>query len=286
MFSLLEMLGRAAPRLNIVDVGAMWMDAEVPYRALLKGDAHVVGFEPVQAECDKLNALKMKNQVYLPYFIGDGSERTFYLCAASMTSSVYEPNMALLNRFQELGEVTRPVSQTKVATKRLDDIPEVERVDYLKVDVQGGDLDVLKGARRLLKDCAAVQTEVEFIPMYKGQPLFAEVDIFMREQGFLLHGLGPSLMGRTFKPLVPGPGGQRVNQLIWSDAVYVKDFMRFGELSPEVLLKTAIILHEVYGSCDLAALALQHYDTKVTKGLWKHYMTRLCRGTPPEPFPL
>jgi FkbM family methyltransferase len=270
-----------------VDVGAMWMGMEfVPYRALLKGDTHVVGFEPVQAECDRLNALRMPKHTYLPYFVGDGTQRTFYLCAASMTSSLYEPNMPLLSRFNQVDDLTRPVSQTPVQTKRLDDIQEVTRVDLLKVDVQGADLDVLRGSPRLLKNCGVVLTEVEFIHLYKNQPLFADVDAYMRGQGFLLHCLG-GLSGRAFKPIAPGGDvSAKVNQVLWSDATYVKDFMRFSELEPDQLLRIAIILHEMYVSCDLAALALQHYDAKTGKGLWKTYMTRLCGGVAPPPQPL
>ena len=49
-----------------------------------------------------------------------------------------------------------------------------------------------------------------------------------------------------------------IRQFLWGDAVYVKDFTRLGDLTPEQLLKLAAIVHDVYGSPDLAALALQH----------------------------
>jgi hypothetical protein len=43
-------------------------------------------------------------------------------------------------------------------------------------------------------------------------------------------------------------------------------------------LKLAIILHEVYGSIDLAALALNRYDALTNQGLWKAYLTKLTSG--------
>ena len=46
-----------------------------------------------------------------------------------------------------------------------------------------------------------MQTEVEFVPLYKKQPLFAEVDIALRELGFVFHRFG-GMAGRTMKPLV------------------------------------------------------------------------------------
>src|SRR5436853_561180 len=127
------MLGRACPRIDIVDVGAMWLNTEeLSYRRLLKGDAHVVGFEPAQAECDKLNAMRMKNHRYLPYFIGDGAERTFHQCNRVQTCSLYEPNTPLVSRFSDLEDIMIPAGTSRVQTRRLDDVPEVTSVDFLK----------------------------------------------------------------------------------------------------------------------------------------------------------
>src|SRR5262245_31867676 len=97
-FSLIDFLGDRSPLINIVDVGAMWVNlGDVPYPNLLKQDKfRITGFEPQQAECDKLNAMKMPGCTYLPYLIGDGGERTFYECNFPMTSSMYRPNTRLL----------------------------------------------------------------------------------------------------------------------------------------------------------------------------------------------
>jgi hypothetical protein len=178
------------------------------------------------------------------------------------------------------------VQRTPCQTRRLDDIPEVTNIDLLKIDVQGGELGVIKGAERHLKNAVMVLTEVEFVEMYSGQPLFADIDAELRRQGFVIHMLG-ALQGRAFKPIsVNGNPERGLNQLIWSDAVYVKDFMRFSELRPDQLLKLAVILHEILTSCDLAGLALQHYDAKTGGDLWSRYMKALCNGVLPVPPPL
>ena len=52
-----------------------------------------------------------------------------------------------------------------------------------------------------------------------------------------------------------------LSQILWSDAVYVKAFTGFKELLPHQLLKVARIVHDVYGSYDLAHLALSHVDS-------------------------
>lgn len=288
MFSILQMLGRFAPVIDIVDVGAMWLGAdEVAYKALVAARAcRVVGFEPVQAECDKLNAMGLKNHTFLPYFIGDGTERRFHLCNYPMTSSLYPPNTRLLARFQNLEELTRTVETSTVQTRRLDDIDEIPGIDYIKVDVQGGELDVFKGGEKRLRNALVVETEVEFLEMYVGQPLFAEVDQELRRLGYVFHTFR-GMAGRAYKPFVVGNEVNRpLTQMIWANAVYVRDFMRFGDLTAEQLVKVAVILHEICGAYDLAALALQHHDAKTGKDLWSVYARRVFGGdaTPPPPL--
>src|SRR5258705_3159314 len=70
------------PAIHVVDVGAMFLGARnLHYGSLVKaGLAKIVGFEPVAAECDKLNAMAGAGCIYLPYAIGDGSKGTFRIC--------------------------------------------------------------------------------------------------------------------------------------------------------------------------------------------------------------
>ncbi len=164
MFSLWDVLEHKSEPIKIIDVGAMMLDDKPPdYHALLKpGVAKVIGFEPDEQECQKVNQSYPADCLCLPYFIGDGSERTFNLCNCDMTSSLYEPNTELLEKFQALSELTQVVKRCTVSTKRLDDIDEVQGADYLKIDVQGAEVDVFNGAKNLLADIMIIHTEVEF----------------------------------------------------------------------------------------------------------------------------
>jgi hypothetical protein len=175
----------------------------------------------------------------------------------------------------------RTVKTERVATVRLDDIPEIDAIDYLKMDIQGAELQALRGAERHLRRTMVVHTEVEFVPLYVGQPLFAEVDQELRRQGFLLHTFA-GMSGRSFKPVMVNNNPNRaLHQVLWADAVYVKDFTRFAELDAEQLIRAAIILHEVYHSFDLAALCFQHYDAQANTSLHKEYMQRLTTAAAP-----
>jgi FkbM family methyltransferase len=278
IFNIAAMLPDLA-RLKIVDVGAMSLgEGTDPYSPLtMAAPCDVYGFEPVAVEFEKLKASAKPGHHYLPYFVGDGSARTFYECNFTMTSSLFEPNTALLAKFQNLEELTRVQKAYPVQTTRLDDIPELKGTDFLKADVQGAELMVFEGAPRLLDDALVVHTEVEFVQLYKDQPLFADVDAHLRSKGFSLHLLGKA--GRTFKPLIfRNDVNAGLSQILWGDAVYVRDFMSFDELSGPALLKIAAILHETYRSVDLVAVSLEAYDRQHGTELQRAYINTLSGG--------
>jgi FkbM family methyltransferase len=265
------------PRLKIVDVGAAASPSGTAYASLLSSfPCDVVGFEPIEAECAKLNALALPGHRYLPYAIADGTRRTFYECQSSECSSLFEPDTALAEKFQSLDEPLRVVGSRELDTKRLDDLPDTVGADFLKLDVQGAELLVLEGAVARLAHILVVHVEVEFLPLYKRQPLFADIDARLRAHGFAFHTMKP--FGRTFKPvLVNNDIHALLNQLIWADAIYVCDFMRFDALLPESLLKIAAIVHENYRSFDLAAHALAAHDRQTGADLQRRYLENLSQ---------
>jgi hypothetical protein len=126
----------------------------------------------------------------------------------------------------------------------------------------------------VLRAALVVQCEVEFVPLYEGEPLFAEVDLAMRELGYLFHRFTHLSTG-TFAPLRRKPNSPPNGQVLWTDAVYVKSFLDFASLAPTDLLKLALIMELQYGSFDLALLALQHREEQVHDGLWDRYSTML-----------
>ena len=175
-------------KIQILDIGAMVVEEKkAPYDSI-SGMSTIFGFEPDKEECEKLNYESENNEVYFPYFIGDGTVGTFRKCNQNMTSSFYEPDTELLKKFQYLEELTKVKVRTEEKTKRLDFFEEIVDADYLKVDAQGSEVDIFNGAEKLLTDSIlVVHTEVCFIPLYKRQPLFAEIDQSLREKGFLFH---------------------------------------------------------------------------------------------------
>ncbi|MDF2578333.1 MAG: hypothetical protein K0S74_1817 [Chlamydiales bacterium] len=276
MFSFLELI----KHLNIspiqaIDAGAALFDTD-KYRPLLEQNLiHMIGFEPNSEEYQKCVANATKNRTYLPYALGNGSEETLYCCKNPLLSSLYKPNYALLNKFSIGIAGFEVIKEEAVQTHRLENISEVQRVDYIKLDVQGAELDILQGMGSLLNDTLIVETEIEFLPMYEGQPLFGDLDLFLRKKGFQLFKI-EGIMGNFFRPFVslkePFPATRQ--WLTAEHAIYIKDFMKFDQLLPEALIKLAILLHDLYDASDFCALALEQYDLKTNSTLRNNYLEK------------
>ena len=258
------------PRLLVVDVGAFPQEGAEPfYEPLVKlGVCTVIGFEPAPGVCEEHNRRRAPLVRLFPYAIGDGSVREFKLCNATTTSSLYEPDQELLEKFDLLAVFSKVIARQNIRTLRLDDIAETAGCDYLKLDVQGGELDVLRGAPKLLSGVCVMESEVEFIRYYKDQPLFGDIDRAARDAGLQFHKF-KALSSYPFKPFKSGVSSQQ----IFSDAVFVRDFMKMDSQPAEKLVKTAIILHEIYQSYDLAALFLQGYDTQAGTSIAPSYIS-------------
>ena len=100
-----------------------------------------------------------------------------------------------------------------------------------------------------------VEVEVEFTPLYRQQPTFADVDTFMRATGFLLFDLKPCYWKRA----AGWKAGGSYGQMIWADALYLKSVPAIrdclAQLPPEIRkskVLRAISIALLYGYVDYA----------------------------------
>jgi len=269
----------AEARLSILDIGASFLadksggdDAEFDYNPLIEsGKARLIGFEPDPVECQKLRDHYGPPNQFFEKFLGDGSPAKFHQTNWALTGSLFEPNRPLLELFDSLHECTTLVGIHPVTTTRLDDIEELDDVDFIKIDVQGSELPILMNATRILQSAVMIQIEVAFVEAYKGQPMFSDVDAFLRSRQFQFHTfLG--YQGRSFKPIrnSENPLGA-FNQWLSGEACYVKDWMHLAKLPDIKLLKLAVLLHDLIGSYDLAHLVMSELDRRLDSNYASEY---------------
>ncbi|MBF0561434.1 MAG: FkbM family methyltransferase [Alphaproteobacteria bacterium] len=263
-------------RVKVVDIGANPIDGTPPYVGMLRaGAADIVGFEPNPQALAKLNELKGPNETYLPYAVGDGKRHTLNFCQAAGMTSLLKPNPNVLNLFHGFPDWGKVLGTEEVDTVRLDDIEETAKVEFIKIDIQGGELMALSNALTRLRDTLIIHTEVEFLPMYVGQPLFSEVEIFLRQQGFMFHRFFP-IVSRVIRPLISENSiYSGLSQIFWADAIFMRDITRLDLLTDHQLLVMAMILHDCYQSYDVVLHLLNEYDRRSGTQIGGAYLSGL-----------
>jgi FkbM family methyltransferase len=251
-------------QIQIMDVGASAI-AEVPiYKTLLeKKLAHLNAFEGDSRQIEGIKKSYGEQTTIYTDFLYDGSIQTIYLasCSSGMTS-LLKPDVAALkffNGFENFGHVEYT---NQVKTTKLDDVEGLPLIDFLKMDIQGAELTVLKNGIEKLQKCLAIQVEVSYICLYENQPTFGDVDVWMRTQGYVPHcfldvkrwSITPTIFNNNFR--IPG------NQLLESDIVYVKNPMKLAELSDTQLKKFATLAHHSLKSFDLCVFVLLEMEQR------------------------
>jgi FkbM family methyltransferase len=248
-----------SPSLTILDIGAQVLEGEDdPFRPLLNsGNCRVIGLEPLE-DSHATRTRQDPNWTLLPHFAGDGTRRTFYETEWGPTSSLYEPNHDGIGDFAGLDEICQVVKTVEVDTVRLDDIID-EPVHLLKLDVQGAELDVLRGAERLLKDILVIHSEVEFYPIYRGQPLFDSVFEFLTSHDFEIFDLL-----RQTKYSYQG-ADEQLERLLWAEAIFVPSRDRIDGLDAEDTRRLARIMRDNYGAAGFSQWILDRHDERTQR---------------------
>ncbi|WP_425229468.1 FkbM family methyltransferase [Sphingomonas sp.] len=68
---------------------------------------------------------------------------------------------------------------------------------FLKIDTQGFELEVLKGAEDMLSRIDCVLLELSLVELYAGQPLWREVSAWIEARGFTMTGLNQAFIDPT-----------------------------------------------------------------------------------------
>lgn len=228
----------AAGPITVVDVGARWGISE--RWADLAPDVRIFGFDPDAEECARLNAAAAeagdRTVTYVPVALGPRrGTATLHTTRDPACSSLYPPIGAVVDGIPVL-DVARRVGAVEIALVTLDEWcaeNDVRTVDVLKLDTQGSELGVLEGAERTLASVQVLEVEVELNPIYEGQPLFGDVDRFLRARGFQLWRLdnlvhysadetSVGMVTTAYFDSVPYESAGRGGQLFWAHAYFAR----------------------------------------------------------------
>lgn len=176
-------------------------------------EARLVGFEPNQEEYELLVAERtaamvagerqptFKEKVYFNFAVWDEEEeRDFFIkigpgaCTmmgetdTTVTQRMFldGPNGSDDKSFEE--RHTRTIKVEPMRCNSLDSLSSKDPVDLLKIDVEGAELRVLKGAKALLENqkILFIKTEFAMFPIYTEHPLLGDLQLFLHKYGFRL----------------------------------------------------------------------------------------------------
>jgi FkbM family methyltransferase len=273
---------------SLFEIGARPVGEHEPFYDLLRAfpRSSLIGFEPEAELCAEMQRTAPAGARYLAHALGSRREkRPLYVTRHPMCSSLYEPDARYIEMFNAL-EVQALDRVVEVETVDLDGVIAdyaLAPPDFIKIDIQGAELDVFRGAERSLGSVLQIISEVEFAPMYRSQPLFGDVDRFLRERGLIFHKFG-GLSGRMIRPMALADNPAFAVQHLWTDAVFVRDYFRLDALTGEALLKAAV-LADLYGSPDLAAKLLSEHDRRGGAQRTYAYVNELMRAAQAAPQP-
>lgn len=221
----------------LIDIGAR--GGVMEFYSQFGEKAKVFCFE---ADIEEAARLAGENSVptieYVPIALGANSnDLTIHMTEGPACSSVYRPIEALYERYPALRPM-RPVRSISCQSTTLDTFCQeraIPKVHGLKLDTQGSELDILKGAENVLRTCCFIAVELEFNTLYEGQPLFCDVDRHLRERGFSLwrlnnlahYSTGVVESAQHHLLVSSEPGCYEIlpvdnGQLFWADALYIK----------------------------------------------------------------
>ena len=189
-----------------------------------------------------------------------GGQRTLYVTNVPTGSSLLKPG-------SEAGldwvdpDYFFPVREERLQTQRLEDVLVTEglsRLDFIKIDVQGGELEVLQGmGSQFLSKILGLELEIGFPGGYVNQPSFSELNKYLESHGLILFDLKP-VRGHRYLPGVRHgyaedvfgvvPDAPSLSKRLWeTDAVYFRSAKGLLENRDAASIRRLILLYGAYG---------------------------------------
>jgi FkbM family methyltransferase len=173
---LIRMKSRGIYPKGFIDAGAHFGETNATIRQIYP-DSRIVSFE-ANPNCESI--LKSNTQEYIICLLGKNTIESvpFYINPNDKTStgcSIYKEESV---HFKDAQTVQLPMY-------KLDDIiPDEANMEFLKMDVQGAEIDILDGSTRLLNKIKWIYLEVSFVKCNEGAPLFSDVFLYMNKLGY------------------------------------------------------------------------------------------------------
>lgn len=182
-------------------------------------------------------------------------ERDFYVTAKKHASSFFKPNRGYVERFH--GFYNLVIKDTRrLQVRDLNSFSNENNLrpfDFMKLDCEGAELDVLVGTGTWLDSVLGVSVEALYQEWRIGQPTFRDIDKFLNEAGFNLYATTNYSILKTPTKLKTKSVSGSVGQLMWGQFIYIRDIVKNMEkginYKPNQIIKTACYM-DIYNLRD------------------------------------
>ena len=162
---------------------------------------NIISFEPYLEAYSKLLLNSKKDEkwkVYEPIALGNkNSTNTINVSKNSVSSSILKIKKEHIDNAPD----SEVVNQQSIQVKKLEDVllefDLNDKVLFLKIDTQGYEFEVLKGAEKVLNQFQGILVEVSLIELYEGQKSWLEVVNFIQSHGFKLWSVDRGFSNKT-----------------------------------------------------------------------------------------
>jgi FkbM family methyltransferase len=185
-----ELLLRLLDCRTIVDIGANRGQFALAAHTSIPG-ANIISFEPLAQPAQKFRRLFNGNKQVRLHQLAIGPDR----CTADIHVSGRDDSSSLLPITElqnQLHPGTAEAGVEKVQVQRLAGVvssADIIAPALLKLDVQGYEMETLRGCLDLLPSFAYLYVECSFVELYRGQAFADQVIAFLRDVGFALAGI-------------------------------------------------------------------------------------------------
>lgn len=187
----------------IFDIGANLGQTTLKYRKIFP-ETIIYAFEPfaeVYKDYQKTFSWDRKIKPYNFAISDKNGKGKFFLNKSHYTNSLLEPEIELNHSFHKV-ERSEDITVETITLDTFVKKENISQINILKVDVQGGEMKVLEGAKRLIEEqkIDLMFVEVEFISLYRGQPLFYDICRYLEDRKysfFNFYNIGHTTIGQA-----------------------------------------------------------------------------------------
>jgi FkbM family methyltransferase len=191
----------------VLDVGANAGQFRDLLRDGIGYEGPVLSFEPVRGYVEELRKRAASDPAWriFPWALGsEAATKTITLLSSPGLPSLLAPDLAAMHNLLPRADTTITGTED-VTVRRLDEIfseatagLSARRV-YLKIDTQGYDMEVIKGAGSILNVVSALQTELSVLPLYRMSVDYQAALSMLSDRGFAISGMFPVTHDRALR---------------------------------------------------------------------------------------